>query len=337
MSRIRKLYFFDKKHTQEMISFLNNSTYDNYINHIMFNPFAPLHHFLPLAIKFLPESYVLTDEKDIKCLITVAPMSSQHKKMEIQKLFFDENSIFEASELVQYVVSKYKAMGAISIMVKVDDYLPNLLSMFVSKCGFSQISYEKLWRITQFPECNFDKKDFRVFRNSDAQAVANLYNDSLLPHFRPLLSKEVKEYREPLFKGLSYFSEYKYVIEDKKTKSIIGCISIQTYDNENFILDIIQNSWVELDINSILSYAVDRIRKRKKRFGLFIRSKKYTSFGEKYDKQFVENGYECVQNQIVLTNSSAKVLRCEQKSGKYTILNNFCPSNSIPTTKSSMF
>ncbi len=331
MSKIRKLYYFDKKNAEEMISFLNNSANDTYINHIMFNPLLPLHHLLPLKFKFLPESYILKDEKTLKGLITIAPTKCKHKKMEIQKLFFEENSFADAAELVQFAVSKYKAMGALSIMVKVDDYLPDLLSMFVTKCGFSQISYEKLWRVNKFQNAHFDKREFRPFRNSDSKAVTNLYNDSLLPHFRPLLGREVREFKESLFKGLSYYSEYKYIIEDKKTGAVIGCIIIQTTDNENYVVDIIQTSWVNLDINSILSYAEYQIKKRKKRFGLFVRTKRYTNIGENYEKQFLENGFECVQNQIVLTNSTAKVLKNTNESVKFTVLADFLPSKPIPT------
>ncbi len=331
MSKIRKLYYFDKKNAQEMISFLNNNVNDNYINHVMFNPFLPLHHLLPLKFKFLPESFVLKEGKSLKGLITIAPTKCRYKKMEIQKLFFEENSLTDAAELVQFAVSKYKAMGASSILVKVDDYLPDLLTLFVSKCGFSQISYEKLWRINKFIDTPFDKREFRSFRNSDAKAVTNLYNDSLLPHFRPLLGKEVREFKENLFKGLSYYSEYKYIIEDKKTKAVIGCISIQTSDNENYVIDIIQTGWVNLDINAIINYASYQIKKRKKRFGLFVKTKRYTSLGENYEKQFVQNGFECVQNQIVLTNSSARVLRETPKNIKYTVLADFLPTKPIPT------
>ena len=331
MSKIRKLYYFDKKHTQEMISFLNNSVSDKYINHIMFNPLMPLHHLLPLRFKFLPESFVLKENNEARGLITVAPTKCRQKKVEIQKLFFEENSFIDAAELVQYVVSKYKAMGATSIQVKVDDYLPELLTMLVSKCGFSQISYEKLWRVNKFKDTEFDKKEFRSFRNSDSKAVANLYNDSLLPHFRPLLGREPLEFKETLFQGLSYYSEYKYVIEDKTTKNVIGCIIIQTYDNENFIVDIIQTNWIELDINSILNYAIYQIKKRKKRFGLFIKTKRYTLLGEKYEDIFFQNGYDCVQNQIVLTNSSARILKETSKTGKYTVLTEFLPTKPIIT------
>lgn len=331
MSKIRKLYYFDKKGTQEMISFLNNSANDTYINHIMFNPFIPLHHFLPLRFKFLPESYVLKEGKNIKGLITIAPVRCRQKKVEIQKLLFEENRYDVAAELVQFVVSKYKAMGAVSVLVKVDDYLPDLLTMFVSKCGFSQISYEKLWRVNHSVNYSYDKKEFRSFRNSDAQAVAALYNETLLPHFRPLLGKEAGEFKEGLFKGLSYYSEYKYIIEDRKTKNITGYVSIRTSDNENFIVDIIHSSWIDIDIPSIISFAFDQIRKRKHKFGLFIRSKRYTSLGEEYEKLFLETGFECVQNQIVLTNSSARVLREPVSSGRFTVLSDFCPSTAMPT------
>lgn len=299
----------------------------------MFNPLLPLHHLLPLKFKFLPESFILKDGKEIKGLITVGTTKSKNKKVEIQKLFFEENALYNASELVQFAVSKYKAMGAISVMVKVDDYLSDLLTMFISKCGFSQISYEKLWRINKFPEKSFDKKEYRSFKNSDAKSVTGLYNDSLLHHFRPLLGKEVREFKEPLLKGLSCCCEYKYVIEDKNTKTIIGCIIIKTSDNENFIVDIIQTSWVNLNIDEIISYATYQIKKRKNRFGLFVKTKRYTTQGEIYENKFFEDGYECVQSQIVLTNSSAKVLKTQEKPGKFIVINDFLPSKPVSTFK----
>ena len=329
MSRIRKLYYFDKKKTLEMISFLNNDAGNAYINGIMFNPLILLHHLLPLRFKYLPESYVLKDKNEIKGLITVAPNKGCQRKVEIKKLFFEEHSYEEASELVQYAVSKYKAMGAASVLVKIDDYLSELISMFVTKCGFSQISSEKLWRVTKFPECEYDKKGYRYFRNSDIQTVANIYNDSLLPHFRPLLGIESGEFKESIFKGLSYIDEFKYTIIDKTSRNILGCILIQSSDNENYIVEIIQNGWSNLNINEIICYTADKIKCRNKKFGLFIKTKKYISTCDDYDKIFMENGYECIQNQCILTNSSAKVLKVEERTGKFTAIGDFYPSSNV--------
>ena len=321
------LYPFDRAKTKEMISFLNNSANDAYINRIMFNPFMVFHHMIPLNFKFLPESYVLENEGGIKGLITVAPQKGKHKKMLIQKLFFEENDYETAAELIQFVSSKYKAKGAVSLIVKVDDYLPELLKILVSRCGFSQISYEKLWRITKRPERIYNGYEFRMFRNSDANDVAVLYNECLLPHFRTLLKKDVSEFKDSMFRGLSYSSEYKYVITDNK--NIVAYISSTTSDNENFVLDITQSSWIDIDMQSIIAYAVAQIKKRRKRFGLFIKTKRYMNLGEKFETELLTGAVQCVQNSIVLTNSSLKLLKGEVSTGKYTVLGNFKTSGTL--------
>lgn len=331
MTKIRKLYFFDKKNTEEMISYLNNG--DTYTNHIMFNPFAPLHHLVPLRFKYLPESYVLKDKNEMKGLITIAPTKCPLKQMEIQKLLFEENCYEDAGELVQFVVSKYKAKGCASIIVRIDDYLPELIKLFISKCGFSQISYEKLWIIGVNKSANisnnndsylgYDKKMFRSFRNSDAAVVANLYNEQLLPHFRPLLGKEAKDFKDVLFKGLSYYNEYKYVYRNKKNKNILAYISIKTVDNKNYIIDIVKSSWEDFDINMLIEFAKYKIQKRSKNAKIFIKSKKYTQNGEKYEQEFLSNKFECIQNQVVLTNSSAKIIKDTEHVKRFTVLNQF--------------
>ena len=336
MTKIRKLYYFDKKNAREMISFLNNG--DTYVNRIMFNPLVPLHHFLPIRFKYLPESYVLKDKKDIKGLVTIAPTGNPLKQMEIQKLLFEENCYENAGELVQYVVSKYKAMGTASVIVRINDYLPELIKLFVSKCGFSQISYEKLWAVADNEQSigfdgdlckQYNPKMFREFRNSDAPVVANLYNEHLLPHFRPLLCKDAKDFKDKIFPGLSYFSEYKYVYRDKTSKNILAYISIKTSDNENYVLDIVQSSWEEINVDILIYFAINQIKKRKKNAKLFIKTNKYTRLGEKNENNFMERKMQCVQNQVVLTNSSARIIKEAEHSKKFTVLNQFCGGISV--------
>lgn len=331
MSKIRKLYFFDKKKIDNMISFLNNNEKDNYINSVIFNPFLILHHFLPLNFKFLPESYILEKDGKIKGLITVAPTKSKNKKIEIQKLLLEDEALDDASELVKFVVSKYKAMGIFSIFVKVDDYLPDIASMLVTECGFSQISSEKLWRVNKEISTEYNRKEVRLFRNSDAKSTSKIYNESLLPHFRPLLGVESADFKENICNGLSCYSEYRYVFEDKKNKKINKFLTITTYDNENYVIDITSPTDIDLNLESTISYAIYQIRKRKNRFGLFIRSKKYMQLGDKYEQFFTEKGFECVQNQLVLTNSTAKVLKEDVTTEKYTVLNDFLPTKPIST------
>jgi hypothetical protein len=77
----------------------------------------------------------------------------------------------------------------------------------------------------------YDKDEYRVFKNSDAKVLTEIYNDSLLPHFRPFLGRDINEFKESIFQGLSYYSEYKYVVEDKNTKNINAVLIINTVDN----------------------------------------------------------------------------------------------------------
>ena len=322
MTKIRKLYYFDKKNAEEMISFLDNG--DTYVSRILFNPFLPLHHLLPLRMKFLPESYVLKDNNEMKGFVTIAPSRCPQKQMEIQKLLFEENCYDDAGELIQYVVSKYKAMGTASVIVRVDDYLPELVKLLITRCGFSQISYEKLWKLNnEYYQQSYNPKTFRIFRNSDAPAVATIYNEQLLPHFRPLLGKDSIEFKNILFPGLSYYSEYKYVYLDKNTKDIIAYLLIKTSDNENYVLDIVQSSWAEIDIRQIVSFAYGEIYKRNRNAKLFIKSKRYTHQGEAYEKEFMDGNLECIQNRIVLTNSSVRIIRDEERVKKFTVLTQF--------------
>ncbi len=334
MTKIRQLYFFDKKYATEMISFLNND--DSFVNNVVFNPFVPLHHLLPLRFKFFPESYVLKEQKEMKGLITVVPTKSPLKQIEIHKLLFEENCYNDAGELIQYVVSKYKAMGTTSVLVKIDDYLTDLIRTFVSKCGFSQISYEKLWNSSikdnlslQDLTEKFNHRRFRSFRNSDSPMASSIYDDELLPHIRPLLSKEPNEFKDSILKGLNFYTDYKYVYRDEKTNRIYAFLFLRTSDNINYILDIIHSSWDEINLEEIIYYALAQIKKRTCQAKLFIKTKKYTQQHEQYEKELINMGFECVQNKAVLTNSSAKVIKSESMVKKYTVLGQFYSGLSV--------
>lgn len=338
MTKIRPLYYFDKKYAREMISFLNDDVL--FINNIVFNPLAPLYHLLPLSLKSFPESYVLKENKEMKGLITVAPAKTPTKQMEIQQLLFEDNCYGDAEEMIQYVVSKYKAMGTASIIVRIDDYLSDLIRTFVSKCGFSQISYEKLWQLKENNnlslidfETKFNPKLFRSYRNSDAQLAATLYDDELLPNIRPLLGKDTKEFKDEFFKGLSYITEYKYVYCDYKTKRVYAFLFIRSTDNKNFVLDIINSAWDDINIEEIVSFAYYQIKKRTKDAKLFVKTKKYVQQNEKIEKELIDNNYECIQNKVVLTNSSMRVIKNEVQEKKYTVLGQFYSGLSI-TNKS---
>jgi hypothetical protein len=53
--------------------------------------------------------------------------------------------------------------------------------------------------------------------------------------------------------------------------------------------------------------------------------------GDKQENLFMQNKFNCVQNQFVLTNSSAKILEETSNTGKFTVLGEFCPTKPMLT------
>ena len=328
MSTIRKFRFFDKKKVLILHPFINNENECN-IDLPLFNPFLPLHHMLPLKYKFMPEAFVYSENNNVKAFISV--IFSPNNRLEINRLFFNENDLTCATELIKYVVARYKKFGASSVTIRVDNYLSSLLATLVSDCGFSQISGEKLWKAVKPCNFEFNKDNFRNFRDTDAKCVADIYNKSLLPHIKPFLITDKTYFCETLFKGLSDKSEYKYIIKDFNSNKISGYLSIQTYDYKNYVLDIIPDDWFNIDISTVLGFAYEKISKRNKDFVLYLKTKQYTSFGEKLDDFFTKNSYECVQEKVLLTNSSAQILKANESSKSFKIIGDFFPSKPMPT------
>ena len=73
---------------------------------------------------------------------------------------------------------------------------------------------------------------------------------------------------------------------------------IKTSDNENYILDFLLDSWIGISIDEIVGFAQSQISKRSKKYSLFIKTKKYTQEGSKYEEEFLEKFYTCVQKSL---------------------------------------
>ena len=56
--------------------------------------------------------------------------------------------------------------------------------------------------------------------------MAEIYNDSVLTHFKPTLERKEKEFCETLCSGLKYLSEYRYIIEDNVFKKAYKTIKM---------------------------------------------------------------------------------------------------------------
>lgn len=321
MVRIRRANYFDKFKLKKMISFLGTDAINYYTKVFMNLPFNFIHDLLPLDLKFLPESHVLEEDGNIIGMATVSSKPGNPYKLFISRLFLERDYFNAGKQLLEFIIAKYGAKGASTFIGVIDDSYDELLHLFVDGCGFRQCSSEQLWRMESIRFSKTDNTFFRPFKNSDAQAVTMLFNDSIITHFKHSISRTKNEYLDPFFQGLSPDYKFKYVVEDEKLNTIKAYFSLTTNDNMNYILDVTTSPWYDCSWDDILSFTVNQISKRKKDFSLFVKVKKYTTTAEKFEKYLVEKDFKCVQNQLVLVKDFYRLIKETQPAQNVILFN----------------
>lgn len=324
MAKIRSLALRDIPKIKKMISMISNLSsadvgfgYNSYVP----LPINLLNRLLPLNLKFAQDSYVAIENDKICGLITIKPQEKNPQSRRISKLFLDENGYDKGRQLVSFAIARYGAMGVNTFTVKVDENHEQLLELFSKGCGFRVCASEQLWKMNEIKlaPASLDKCFFRPFKNFDAPVAASIYNDLIFPHFRYSLARTPREFENIMCSGLHKTSFFKYVIEDRSQHSIKGYFSIQTDDNENFILNVDLVSAFDNYLPDVINFAISQILMRKKNFNLYFRNKKYQTNGAKTEKYLFENGFVNVKNQIVLVKDYYKRIQEDERYSKPAI------------------
>lgn len=321
MVRIRKANYLDKFRLKKMISFLSSDAVEHYTNVFKNYSFSTIQDLLPLKLKFLPETYVIQENKDIMGMVTISPTAGNPYKLIISRLFLEHDYFNVGKQLIDFVISKYGAKGASCFLATIDDSYSELLHLFADGCGFRQCSSEQLWKLQDIRLSKTDNTFFRPFKNSDAQSVAMLFNDSVITHFKYSISRTKNEYLDPFFLGLKNDCKFKFIIEDESLKTIKAYFSITTTDNLNYILSISNSHWHECPFDDILSFTVNQITKRQKDFNLFVKVRKYTVTADNLETYLNEKGAKCIQNQVILVKDFYKIIKEPQQARQILLFN----------------
>lgn len=327
MAKIRSLALRDIPKLKKMISMISNLSSSEvgfgFKSYVPF-PLNLVNKLVPLKCKFATDSYVAIDNEKLCGLVALKAQDKNPLCWRISKLFLDENGYDVGRQLVSFAIAKYGALGANTFFVKVDKDNEELIELFSKGCGFRVCASEQLWELNDFKKFtsssdSLDKKFFRPFKNLDVKAVAGVYNDLIFPHFRYSLAKQPAEFENIFFNGLHKTSYFKYVIEDKSQNSIKGYFSIQTDDNENFVLDVNLVSAFDNYLDDVISFSISRIMMRRKNFNLYFLNKKYHTNGSKIETFMAEKGFKCVKTQIVLVKDYYKRISENEKYAKPAI------------------
>ena len=294
---IRRLTYFDSRKIKRLVSYLGAEEGDKFAKSLFEEPFGFYNALLPLKFKFKSESFVLIEKSEVLGLITVCTTAGNPYKINITRLIFKDNLYDVGKQLVDFVVHKFGARGAISFSVIIDDCHDELFDLFINGCGFRLCSSETLWKIEK-PVMQKDDFKWRYAQNSDSKSIAELYNSELLNIYKPSLLRYSKEFQESFFSGFNDYYKTRYVIEENK--NLLAYFSVTTRDNLNYILDITLNSGYEIEYERIINLMLCEIGRKKRTFYPLIKQKKYTKNSEAFENYLKAKNYTPIQTQQIL-------------------------------------
>ena len=169
---------------------------------------------------------------------------------------------------------------------------------------------------------------YRRFKNTDAKAVAEIYNDTLITIYKPSLNRLDSEFCEGLCSGLKYQTEYRYVIEENS--KIIGYFKITTPDNENYTVDFNYSNGYEIDFDNIMYLVKREIIKRQRHFKLFVKLKNYINTNDSQKTYFESKGFKCRSTKILLTKDFFKQVKVFSNEERFSLMGGL---NNSPTFK----
>ncbi len=319
MAKIKKISYGDLLNIRKLISVLCSDNIMNYRRLFFLSvPTTYIQNlFYSVHLRKHPETYVISDINDnLKGLISVKAQTGNPYKWQIKRLFLAPNCHEEGKQLIEYIIAKFGARGVDTFYAAVNDNQDELIDLFVKGCGFRFCSSEALWEVSNinFLLSEFDESNFKSFKNSDCKKVTDLYNENLITHYKYSLSKEEGEFKDKFIQGINSDTDFKYILEDKKTGTIQSFIEIKTCDNKNYFVDcIVPPQFFDL-YPTILSFAVKKIIKRNKNFKLYIKNRKYLQGGEQLENFFKENRFDQLQNNAILVRDFFKTVKEEESS-----------------------
>lgn len=274
--------------------------------------FGIIHHFLPLRMKFLSESFVAIDKNKIQGLITLEKDEKSSRRLKITRLFLEKNSYDVGKLLVQYVLSRYCAMGAISYQVVVEDNRDDMLSLFIDGCGFRKNAQEYLYKIEN-TDINYDEnlnpEGFKFYKNNRASDVCRLYNMNINSYQRHSFSRSREQFNPEFAQGINDKVSHSYLLEDEQKGKVYGYFNVSTYNNTDYVMDFVLDAAFEIYFNDALRFIAYSLNKRTKKWNLYVKVKSFFANYETFRQYLESAGYPLTKSSCILTKDYLKEIK----------------------------
>ena len=258
-----------------------------------FNPIKHLvcfiNHLLPLRLKFANESYIALVDNKKTALVTLDKDSKSYTRFKITKLVLEEYCAEVSKQLINYVISKYRAQGANSFYVVVDEKQIDLLSIFKNEMNFRSCAHEYLYRVN----CPNTLQHFslRPFKKNGVNEIRNFYNENINSFNKFLFSRENYQFLNDFDKFVFY--------NDDETK-LLGYFEVATKNNCDFYINFTIDFAYNIYIIDAIRFIYSRLKQKHKNFNLYIKVKDYFMNSKELLAILKENNMELVSKSEIL-------------------------------------
>ncbi len=262
--------------------------------------FCFVNYLLPLRLKFANETFVILKDKKIKGLITLDKDSMSNTRFKITKLILEENSYSLAYELTNYVISRYRAMGATSFYAVVDNKQQDLLNVFKNELNFRNCAQEHLYKLNSL------KGEFSLFlkplKKENIKEVCSFYNDNINSFNRFLFSRETYQFRNKC---------RKYIFLNDSKDKILGYFEVATKNNFDYYINFSIDFSYNIYLLDALKFIYLKLKQKNKKFNLYIKVKDYFLNSKELIAILKENSFEFVSSSEILAKDYYRQIKDE--------------------------
>ncbi|MDD3013941.1 MAG: hypothetical protein PHC34_09595 [Candidatus Gastranaerophilales bacterium] len=309
MAKIRQLKYQDIKKIQAMIQYVVPGVASNLISEDKFiiYPLNLIHNLLPVNMKFLQETYVAVEKKEVLGLISLTPDTKQKTRWRINKLILNVNAYDVGRQLIDFVVNKYGGAGVETFITILNETSAEAIALFKNNCGFRSCTNIHVFEKEQLQfnkELFFNCNLLREVKPSDAENLKEFDQQSIFPQYRISLMGNKSDFkiglRSKFANGIAGYTATKFIFEDPAKKLIEGYVNVTTKNGNDYWADIVLSLAFQDYYEDILNYITSYVKYQSDDAKLSVYVRKYYQSSEKLSETLSNLNFTICQRYQVL-------------------------------------
>lgn len=256
-----------------------------------------INHLLPLKFKYTNESFVAVENGKIKGLITLDKDSKSNSRFKITKFILEESDSSNANQLVNYAITRYRAMGASSFYIVIDEKNADLLNIFQNELNFRACGLEYLYKVNSI---NSSALSMKHYKHEYVREICNFYNENINSFNRVIFARQPYQFKNNCIK---------YMFLDEKDNKILGYFELATKNNIDYYINFAIDCAYNIYIIDAIKFIVMKIQQKGKKFNLYIKIKDYFMNSGELIKILDENNVEFISKSRILAKDYYKEIK----------------------------